>query len=168
MTEVRIMGKAEIDRILRTLPMKISKQIQLKAIREASKVFIPVLRQNTPKKTRNLQLSEGVIRDKRTNKAALLIGVRTGKGFKHDGWYGWFLERGTKGFGKRKKVRGDIANRHSSPTHIYSKSGGGLPAIHFFEKTWEVLGPKMLEIIKEKLSEQIVRYLKQNAPKYYR
>jgi len=164
---VEIRGEKELQRILRVLPQKVSRNLQLKALREGSKPLIKAAKNNAPSRTGTLIKSIGTTLDRKTKGASIYVGVRSGKRQRYDGWYGWFVERGTKGFGKRKKVSGDVANRHSTPSVIYSKGGSGLKANPFFERAWDDTQTTVYEKIKVTIQEVVVKFLKQNAPKYY-
>jgi len=156
---VEIRGAKELERMLRILPSKMSRKLQLKALRAGSKPIVKAARMNAPKRTKTLSKSVGVVNDKNRKGAALWVAIRTGRKWKFDGWYGWFVERGTKGHGKRTRSKG---------VTTYAKKGGGLKATRFFENAWNSTHEQARVNTREELAKVIVAFLRQKAPKFYR
>lgn len=156
---VEIRGAKELERMLKILPSKMSRQLQMKALRAGSKPLVKAARINAPKRTRTLSKSVGVVNDKDRRGAALWVAIRTGRKFKNDGWYGWFVERGTKGHGKRTRSKGSVS---------YAKKGSGLKGTHFFENAWDTVNKVVYINIREELAKVIIAFLRAKAPKFYR
>lgn len=155
--QVQIQGATELNRLLRILPQKVSKQIQMKSIRQGARILVKAVKAEAPKRTGILSKSVGVTTDK-SRVASMYVGVRTGRKQKYDGWYGWFVHGGTKGVGKRKR---------SASGTTYSKSGKGIKANPFFQRAWDATQESVYEAIKRALQENVLNFLKSAAPKYY-
>lgn len=110
----QIEGFEELQRKLKQLPDKVKKKEMLKVLGQVATPTVKVARQQAPiskkkhvisgKRTRkiiepgNLRKSIGKIRGKKglgKQNAVLYVGPRS-KGRKNDGWYGMFVEHGTK------------------------------------------------------------------------
>lgn len=160
LASVEIKGDEQLLRVFNTLPKKITRQLQLKAIRKGSLIFQKEAKKRVPKDEKVLMKSIGIVPDKLSkNTASLYVAVRKGKRAVFDGWYGWFQERGTKGFGKRSRSKGDVA---------YHKRGTGLPAQPFYEPAWEATHQSVYNSIKEFYRAVVATYLKTSLPMFYK
>lgn len=157
---VEIKGEDELMRCLRILPQKVSKQLQMKALREGSKPLIKAIREEAPKRTGTLIKSVGSTVDRQNKGAGLWVGIRTGKKQKYDGWYGWFVHAGTKGVGKRKRTKEGITYKYGS--------GHGITADPFVERAWNEEHENVFGNIKKVLQEVVVKHLQANAPRFLR
>jgi HK97 gp10 family phage protein len=170
---VEILGLKEMDAIMRELPSKVSYNLIISALRKAAipvqqeAVSLAPVRKGTIKKSI-------VIKGSREQEPAVYIVPTKGRNVINDAWYAKFQEFGTKGFGKRKRtVAGLGVNLNSGryyykrKTTGYGKKGKGLPALEFMRRAADNKLEVARELINSKLSNVIVRYLKNKAPKYY-
>ena len=132
---VEIKGFEELRQKLLLLPDKVTKREMLKILGQVANATVSAARSNAPqskkehiisgKRTRkiiqpgNLKKSIGKITGKRglgKENAVLYVGPKS-KGIKHDGWYGMFVEKGTK-----KITANPFMNR------AYEQTKGGVTA----------------------------------------
>jgi len=157
---VEIKGLPKLERALRILPSKITRKLQLKALRKGGGILVKQVRANAPKRTKTLSKSVGIVNDKNRKGAAIWVAIRIGKKFTYQGWYGWFIHEGTKGFGKRTRSKGETTG--------YARKGTGINANKFFEKAWDQTNIKVFGFIREELARVTVNYLKSAVPKVYK
>lgn len=94
--DFKLEGFDELDKALAKLDNRVQKRISLKALRAGAKIIAKQAKDNVPVNTGNLRKSIGTFAAKR--KAffkEVLIGTRSGKKRKNDGFYGRFVELGT-------------------------------------------------------------------------
>lgn len=89
---------------LRKLPERVQKKVLVGAVRAGAKPIIDEARRIVPKRTGNLAKSIGV--NKRRSKGTIVhFSVSPRKGGKYDGYYGHFVEFGTKKMAPRPFMR---------------------------------------------------------------
>jgi len=95
---------------LRKLPEKVQKKVLVGAVRAGAKPIIDEARRIVPKRTGNLAKSIGV--NKRRSKGTIVhFSVSPRKGGKYDGYYGHFVEFGTKKMAPRPFMRPAFENK---------------------------------------------------------
>lgn len=104
MIDVKVkMNAEEIVMNLEKLEKKIQKKFVRKAMREGAKVLLNEARARVPVRTENLKKSLGI--NTRTKKGNIEMYVSPRKGGKYDGYYGLFVELGTKKMSARPFLR---------------------------------------------------------------
>ena len=108
--DIKIQGVDELNKILAQLPPHIDKKIIVPGLKQAAKPLVAAIKSRVPVRTGTGQRSVGVITAPGID-PAVLVGPRTGKGTKYDGWYLRFIEYGTqprkpRTLGKRALRRG--------------------------------------------------------------
>ena len=95
---------------LRKLPEKVQKKVLVGAVRAGAKPIIKEARRIVPKRTGNLAKSIGV--NKRRSKGTIVhFSVSPRRGGKYDGYYGHFVEFGTKKMAPRPFMRTAFENK---------------------------------------------------------
>lgn len=95
---------------LRKLPERVQKKVLVGAVRAGAKPIIDEARRIVPKRTGNLAKSIGV--NKRRSKGTIVhFSVSPRKGGKYDGYYGHFVEFGTKKMAPRPFMRPAFENK---------------------------------------------------------
>jgi len=97
------MNAEEIVMNLEKLEKKIQRKFVRKAMREGAKVLLNEARARVPVRTGNLKKSLGI--NTRTKKGNIEMYVSPRKGGKYDGYYGLFVELGTKKMSARPFLR---------------------------------------------------------------
>jgi len=96
--ELQLIGDKELRKILEKLPEKVDVRLLNAAGRRAAKPLVRSARRKAPSKTGNLRKSIGTrARRAENGVSTIVIGPRTGKRQKFDGWYAHFVEFGTRG-----------------------------------------------------------------------
>ena len=101
-----VTGAENVKRLLRELGSALSKPVLQKNLREAAQPIADEARNLVPKKTGELTKSitvENAPTDDNTQDAAVLVGIKTGKGFA--GWRAHFIEFGTSKMAARPFMR---------------------------------------------------------------
>lgn len=140
---VALIGEKEIKRMLNGLPDKLSKRVIIQGEKRAARPLVRAAKRNAPVSSRSqmtwwgrrrrkypeVKISPGTLKKSigtlpiksRNEFPGIMIGPRTGKRFKHDGWFGIFPEYGTKGYIIRKgrfkgrRMRGQSADPYMAP-----------------------------------------------------
>lgn len=75
-----------------------SRKVVMRTLSKAAQIYIREIRKNiaSHRKTGNLHKSIGIIRGSKRFAPALIVAVKMGRKRKYDGYYGYFLEKGTK------------------------------------------------------------------------
>lgn len=105
--DIRLVGDKKLTAALKALPLKFQKKVVRKALRDAAKIVLPVVRANTPIDTGNLKNSIRVKALKFSRRSGKFgVGVQTGIGF-YIGkqFYGAFQELGTRKMRGRRFMR---------------------------------------------------------------
>ena len=98
-----IIGMDEILRKLKKLPEKIQQRVVVGAVRASAKPIIKEARALVPKKTGTLKKSIGVV--KRRSKDKNIVHFSIAPLRKKGGWYGGFIEFGTKKMSPKPFIR---------------------------------------------------------------
>ena len=105
MAEVEVkVDKGEVLRKLHKLPGKIQERVLIGAVRASAKPIIEEARRLVPRRTGNLAKSIGVNK-LRTKGTVVAFAVSPRKGGKYDGYYGHFVEFGTRKMAPRPFLR---------------------------------------------------------------
>ena len=196
MTTIEIKGMDELQKILRELPYQVRGTLIYNAIRRAAKPMKDEAVNLAPRSNRKRVGNDGpihkaitIVRDKATEaEPTAIIAVTKGKKALYDAWYAHFQERGTSGFGKRKKSQTwdkglartaifsgkSVAQLRSGRrsgiyqiTESYKHKGSGLPAVRFMSTAYGDNVEEVLNNIHKELSVIVGKYLRKNAPEYY-
>ena len=85
----------EVLKNLEKLPEKVQKRVVKGAVRAAAKPIVKEARRLVPVRTGNLKKSIGV-NARRSDKTTVRVSISPRKGGRYDGFYGHFVEFGTK------------------------------------------------------------------------
>ena len=112
---IELIGDKELRKILEKLPEKVDVRLLKAAACRAAKPLVKAARRKAPSKTGNLRKSIGTQALRSYNgSAAVLVGPRTGKRQKYDGWYSHFVEYGTRGIVRYKTKRYSKGQRYKA------------------------------------------------------
>lgn len=159
---IQILGERELQRIFRALPDRVGYRVLMSGLSGAARKVVASVRKEVPIDTKNLWRSIGVKRGKNRSRPSVIAAVRIGRKAKYDGWYGWFVEKGTRGFGRRTQR----ATNAQGTGLAYAHGGSGLEATNFFSKGVEIGLPLAKNYLHEAISKAVVRYLRRNVPRY--
>lgn len=98
--QLEVLNMSEFSRRLKRMEGKISDREIKKIIKKASRKMITSAKAKVPKQSHNLAKSIGYLSFRKS--PDVFIGVRAGKKYKHDGWYGRFVEFGRAGDNMKK------------------------------------------------------------------
>lgn len=92
-----LIGDKTTIRQLNLLGNVFSRTIMMKVLSRAAGIFTRQIRRNLAgnRRTGNLHQAVGTIRGGKNYSPALMVVVKMGRKWAHDGWYGYFLEKGT-------------------------------------------------------------------------
>lgn len=114
---VQIEGFQELQQKLKVLGDDRGKRKSVeRVLRKAARSTVVAARGEVPVRTGNLKKSIGVVRARRSRDPLLYVGPRGGRRYKNDGFYGGFVEQGTK--------KGIQPNRYMA--RAYNKTKGGV------------------------------------------
>jgi HK97 gp10 family phage protein len=97
-------GAKELSKLLKKLPVKVEKNFMRQAVRAGARVVVKDARKRVPKNTGNLAKSLGVV-SRRAKNITMSVKARSGKKQKNDGFYGRFIEFGTRKMAARPFLR---------------------------------------------------------------
>ena len=101
---IKLEGSKELTKQLNKLAKKAASGAVRKALRAGGNVILKEARIRVPRRTGTLKKSLGIVARKGTRTSfRVSITNRSGKKFKHDGWYAHFLEFGVRSHTLSKK-----------------------------------------------------------------
>ena len=119
MVEVEVhMG--DLLKKLKTLPEKVQKKVLSGAVRASAKPIVDEARRLVPVRTGNLKKSIGVTKA-RTKGTTMRFYVSPRKGGKYDGWYGHFVELGTRHNAPHPFLRPAYEAKASEAIHAFKE-----------------------------------------------
>lgn len=121
---------------LTALGQVFSRKVLMKVLYSGARIFVKAIRANIAphRDTGNLHKSVGIIKGKSSYDPAVLVAVKMGRKFKHDGYYGYFLEKGTK----------------------------KISALNFFADAVEAKAEEVWDKMNRNLKKEIDRFIKKN------
>jgi HK97 gp10 family phage protein len=179
MTNVELIGYENVQTILRGLPAQINSKLTLAGIKKAVQPIKNSAIANAPRRRNRTAKMKGpiykaiTIVNNDSKEPAVLVSATKGRNAKYDAWYAHFQEKGTKGFGKRKRSSGQIAVSLKSGTVYkrqqrtvgYGKKGTGLEAQKFMERAFNVNQDKYLRTVKPEIAKVVTRFVRKHNTK---
>lgn len=176
---VEILGYDRVQIILKGLPAQINSKLTLHGLRKAVQPVRDSAMANAPRRAHRTAKMKGPISKAITivnddsKEPAVIVSATHGKRAQYDAWYAHFQEKGTKGFGKRKRSSGQIAvslksgtvYKRQQKTIGYGKRGSGLPAQKFMERAFNVNKDKVLRTTKDEIAKVVTRFVRKNNTK---
>lgn len=165
--DIKIEGIDELNKILDQLPPYVEKKVVVPGLRNAAKPLLAAMRSKVPVKTGKGKRSIGILVEKGIY-PAVLVGPRTGKGVKNDGWALRFMEFGTaarkpRTLGRRALRRGGKQNTKlkfvSNGRTFYVEETKGITPRPFVRPALDETREQIINSLGQHVGESVEKYV---------